>query len=396
MALVAATITVNFTSNYTGQHRVCYRFCGSGGYTCINVSCTGGGAACSATIPITVDNETCPVVCFEGYIQATCQDISSLTDRIPFTVSFTPNPACKRYKATCNTAGIATVTMVNKGTGYTVGSSPSVSFSGGGGTGATATSAVGSGKILTTGITFISGGSGYVNGTYNNVPIDGSAAGTGGLGTFTVTAGVVVLGTVTTPGDGYANPDTLFPRASSLGGSTPGVVATFNVSTDRGTVTGITVTAPGAGYTSAPTLTIAPPPSGTTATATANLGYCVGFTVNSCIGTGSPVLDNQIQPGQVVDFCTAGTPPAPTNYTVVQDTGNCLCNCQTTTIAATVGSINYRYTACNGAIVGGTLAAAGSPSSLTVCAVTGSVFIVGVVNPGAPTGTGTITNLGAC
>ena len=39
MALVPANLQVNFTSNYEGQTRVCYRVVGTTPYTCVNVTC---------------------------------------------------------------------------------------------------------------------------------------------------------------------------------------------------------------------------------------------------------------------------------------------------------------------------------------------------------------------
>jgi hypothetical protein len=60
MALVSVTLTVGFISQYAGDHRVCYRLGSTGPYDCSTiVTCTGGGAACSVNITLTVDNETC-------------------------------------------------------------------------------------------------------------------------------------------------------------------------------------------------------------------------------------------------------------------------------------------------------------------------------------------------
>jgi len=89
MALVAATLDVDFISNYVGGHRVCYRVFPAVPYDCTNiVICTGGGGVCLISIPIIVDN-TISVI-YEGYVQAVCQDITSLIDRIPFSVEFVP------------------------------------------------------------------------------------------------------------------------------------------------------------------------------------------------------------------------------------------------------------------------------------------------------------------
>lgn len=387
MAATPGTIKVCFTTNYTGTHRVCYRLSGSsGGYTCVNKDCAGGGANCCAEITITVDNETCNTLVYEGYVQPACEDISSTANRVAFTTSFVPSPTCKRYVATCGSAGLDSVTIDDGGTAYS--SAPSVSFTGGGGTGATASATIGTGFILTSSIT--SGGTYNVDGTYTNVDMQGSATGTGAKATVTIAGNTITILTITTPGNGYRNTDVLYPAAAAVGGAT--VNGQIAITTDYQKVTAITITAAGSGYTSAPTVVIAPS-SGTQARATAVLGYCVAFSVTSCDGiSGNPVADNWIRPGSSVNFCTAGTPPAPTNYTITQSS-NCLCNCQTTKIAATgsSGSVQYRYTTCNGGLVSGTLDPTASPSSITVCAVSGSPI---VKNVGAATGT--ITLHGAC
>lgn len=389
MGATAGSLTINFTADYVGCHRVCYRLNNSGGYTCVNTTCTGGGALCSVTIPITVDNETCPTVEFDGYAQACCQDVSSLVGRIPFSATFVPSPACKRYVATCNSVSLFSIVMTNVGAGYTV--APGISFTGGGGgAGAAAHANIGTGFITSSAIA--GGGAGYVNpGTYLAVPLTGSATGVGAQATITIAGGVVTVLTITNVGNGYKSTDVLSFNAAVAGGNT--INATFSIVTDYQKLNSITLDSLGSGYTVAPAVVIAPAFATTPATATATLGYCASFTVNSCTGSGSPVGDNMIQPGQSVDFCTAGVPPAPANYTIAQDTGNCLCTCTSTTIAAggSNGSVIYRYTACNGAIVSGSISSIASPSSITVCAVSGSVITS--VTGGA---IATVTTHGAC
>lgn len=95
MALVPATITVNFTSNYTGNHRVCYRLGGVGPYDCTTiVACLGGGTPCSTTINVTVDDESCDDYVYDGYVQAVCEEEASLTGRVAWTATYTPTNAC--------------------------------------------------------------------------------------------------------------------------------------------------------------------------------------------------------------------------------------------------------------------------------------------------------------
>lgn len=287
MASTPATLTVNFIALYAGYHRVCWRIGSSGPYTCANVLCTGGGAACSYDISVSVDNETCPTVNINGYVQPVCVDINSTDKRTAFAYDFTPNPTCKRYNVTCTSAGISTITVLNGGSGYDPGTPPSVIVSGGGGTGAIATAVV-----------------------------DGS-----------------------------------------------------------GVVTEINVTSPGSGYTSAPTITIAAPGAGVQATASAALANCTELTSPGCSGSAG-VIPGVIRIGETVSICSTTTPTIPEGYTSAQN-GNCTCNCVETTInvTGTVGaSIQYYYTKCNGQFVTGILEVGGSPSSITDCIVSGSLY----------------------
>lgn len=170
MALVPATIDLNWISNYNGPHRVCYRIVGAPTYTCtapgtpgpgFHPLCGGGGIPCSYTIDILVDNETCAQVDYEGYIQAACEDELSLIGRDPFTISFIPDPACNRYEVTCVDSPILNVTLVDGGSGYTNGTYPGLASIGGGGTGATFDVTVALGTITV--ITMITPGSGYTS-----------------------------------------------------------------------------------------------------------------------------------------------------------------------------------------------------------------------------------------
>ena len=115
--LTSATITVDFLANYAGQHRACWRVQGSGNpYVCTNlVTCVGGGNPCQALINVMVDPESCEDVIFEGYIQAACQVEGSSIDRVPFTVTYTPNPTCKMYSVTNTTGDVYDFTSAELG-----------------------------------------------------------------------------------------------------------------------------------------------------------------------------------------------------------------------------------------------------------------------------------------
>lgn len=186
MAPTPATIQIDFTSNYgPGTHRVCYRIQGdpNPSYTCINVACTPfvppGSQACQALIPITVDNESCAEVTYEGYIQPTCEDISSAAGRIPFEVTFVPSPSCTAVEFTCNNVEIIDAAISNAGTGYTPGVGYTVAaadFIGGGGAGTTITFDVdGGGQVTNVAVTV--NGSGWTSAPIINIT---TASGAGG------------------------------------------------------------------------------------------------------------------------------------------------------------------------------------------------------------------------
>jgi len=126
MALVTATITVDFTANYAGGHRVCWTIQGSGNpYDCTTiVNCVGGGSTCQAIFTTDVNTTSCdgPIV-FEGYVQAVCEDISSLNGRLPFNVNFVPNPICNRHVITCEYTGIGGINIIDGGINFLIGDS---------------------------------------------------------------------------------------------------------------------------------------------------------------------------------------------------------------------------------------------------------------------------------
>lgn len=165
MAPVPATLQIDFTSNYpSGSHRVCYRIAGSGSpYTCTTVACTpfvspAPPVGCQALIAITVDNESCDPVTYEGYVQAACETAGSLAGREAFSITFTPTPTCTPVQLVCDNVSIQTITITNGGTGYNPVSPPAVTAVGGGGTAVLSATVNGSGIV--TGI-IITSSSGY-------------------------------------------------------------------------------------------------------------------------------------------------------------------------------------------------------------------------------------------
>ena len=371
MSAVPLTIAVSFISNYVGIHRVCYRIGNSGPYTCINVNCAGNGASCEQDIIVSVDNQTCVPVTFNGYVQPTCIDISSSAEQVLFTYTFTPTPTCLNYNITCLNSSVASYTVTNPGTGYNPGAPPAVVVSGA----ATGTAVIGAGKLTTTAITFTLHGTAYTNGSYVNVPLLGGT-GSGAKGSFTVAGGIVTVGTVTTVGTGYTNGDVLSPDPTAMGPSTPGVTATFSILSDKGNLLSITLTGAGSGYTSPPSVTI-PPSGGVTATAVAVLAPCPEINTNGCSGAPG-VIPAYLGIGGVVAVCAVGAAPTPgSNFGVVLN-GNCTCSCIETTIGVTghSGAITYYYNKCSGAFVQGSLSIGGSPATITDCIVVGSLVTI--------------------
>lgn len=390
MSLVPINIQINFNASYAGQHRACYRKVGTIPYTCVLGSCSIG--ACQINIPVFVDNETCPSVQYEGYVQPICQDINSTTGRAPWTLTFTPTPACQNYVVSCNSSGVASITMTNKGLGYDPLSPPAVLFTGGSGSGAAGTAVVGFGAI--TSIAISGAGTGYVNGTHTNVRLTGGT-GSGAKATVVVSGGIVISITITTAGTAYLSTDVLGVNTTDMGGA-PVVAATFTIGSDYGKVNSVTITAAGSNYTSAPNVTIAPPASlGTPATATSTLSACPDFVGNGC--NGSPVTYPQgvVPVGSQVSICSiAGPPVIPTNMSSSLQ-GNCLCSCTLATIGVSGPNgttVKYFYNACDGAVKTGLLTVGGSPSALIACIVTGSL-VFQIITPGT---TGTVIYGGSC
>ena len=190
MALVPATINLNWISNYNGPHRVCFRIVGAPTYTCtvpgtpgpgFHPLCGGSGAPCSYSIDIMVDNETCVQVDYEGYIQAACEDPASLVGRDPFAVSFIPDPACDRYEVTCDDSPMGSTNIdTPANSGYTNGAYPGLPVVGGAGAAATVDVTVDALGVITV-ATLSAAGSGYT-----------------GTGLVDLTSIVFVAGTPTT------------------------------------------------------------------------------------------------------------------------------------------------------------------------------------------------------
>lgn len=144
------------------------------------------------------------------------------------------------------------ITVTNGGSGYTT--APTVTISGGSGTGATAVAVIANGVVVA--VTLTNPGKGYQAGDTLSVAF-GTGTGSGATGTVAMTGAPVVAlqlingGSFTTPTAG--NSTLTFSGGGGTGAAGYAVVAASGGSF---TVTSIVLTSPGSGYTSAPSVTL--------------------------------------------------------------------------------------------------------------------------------------------
>jgi hypothetical protein len=181
---------------------------------------------------------------------------STLPDNLKFVGSLTTVPSSGGTTATATAVitgtGVNSVTITNGGTGYA--SAPTVSFTGGGGTGAAGTATLdGSGHV--NGVSITSAGTGYTS-----APTVGftGGGGSGAAGTAVLVGTSVAQVNVTGGGSGY----TVAPTVTINGGGGTGASAYSTVS--GGAVISVTLTNAGSGYTSAPTVAFSGGQTGTT------------------------------------------------------------------------------------------------------------------------------------
>jgi hypothetical protein len=133
---MAAILTVTYTPNYSGNHRICFKTTGQT-YCCYNDdSASVIGVEKSTTIDLE-EFELClgilpqPVGCdgstVDGYVQPICIEQSSDINRVAFTADF-PSTACSAYGIECQESGIAEITVVEPGYGWPVGVVPTITI----------------------------------------------------------------------------------------------------------------------------------------------------------------------------------------------------------------------------------------------------------------------------
>ena len=187
------------------------------------------------------------------------------------------------------TGGVSGTTITNAGSGYSsTAAAPAVTVSApdeDGGIQAVITATISGGAI--TAISVTNGGSGYASAP--TVTVSGSGGGAGASFTANLSGGSVDSVDVDDGGSGYKG--TITVSFSGGGGSN----AAANATVSSSTISALTIGTAGTGYSSAPSITIAAPPSGTTATATssittAGLKIVNGETYNSTYSNGAGVV----------------------------------------------------------------------------------------------------------
>ena len=143
-----ALLSVTYTPNYIGPHRICFRTT-QPSYCCYTDSSASVIGVPKTTVIELDEFETCLqdlpsiVGCsdtpLDGYIQPFCVDQGSDLNRITFTADY-PSNACQSYRVQCNESGIAQIEVTEQGLGWLFGEVPTVTITdlSGYGSGATA------------------------------------------------------------------------------------------------------------------------------------------------------------------------------------------------------------------------------------------------------------------
>jgi len=383
-----ATLTINYTPQYAGSHRICYRIQASpaNSYCCLVDSTPSsigvpksyviniGASPCSG-VP-GVDTESCDPVIYEGYVQPTCDPDSSLDQRVAWNFDFNVTPTCTSYEVTCSSSGVLGMNITNPGSGYNPLSPPAVTIAAPTGSGpvqATGTAVIGNGAI--TGTTVLNSGAGYTDGTYPFCPLTGGT-GTGADASVVISGGAVVGFILGNEGSGYSDSDNLSLDTGVVG--VPGTPADVEVTSDLGELTSVLITTGGAGYIVVPSATVAAPGGmGVTATITAEMSPCSEMQSFDCV-------EDDADPGITIPFletvvmCSKTTPVADDGYTITE--GDPCCDCAQHTISVLGSDITVPliyWTSCDGSSTRDLVSVVNQESGFTtsVCAIQGSVGI---------------------
>jgi hypothetical protein len=266
------------------------------GYTSApTVTLSGGGGSGGTATAVMIAETT-------GYVQSIAVDVGGSYASAP-TVTLSGNATATAVLSgsgsTVITGGSVTSAAITAGgSGYT--SSPTVTISGGGGTGATAVA-----NLATTGASVVTGGtvssisisSGGLGYTTAPTVVFSGGGGSGASGTAvmvpdgsggTITGGSVVGTPLTSGGSGYTSaPTVVFSGGGGgTGAAATAVLSSTGVPVTTGAVTSLSVTSGGSNYTSAPTVTLTGGGgSGATATATRGSTGSVTSVALGSVGT---------------------------------------------------------------------------------------------------------------
>ena len=121
--------------------------------------------------------------------------------------------------ATILNGNVSSITLLTGGTGYTNGSNVSVTFSGGGGSGANAIAGITTFATGTLSFAVVSGGSGYTNTANTTIAISGGG-GTGAVAKAIVQGNAITQVIMTNNGTGYTNAANIAVTITGAGGNT--------------------------------------------------------------------------------------------------------------------------------------------------------------------------------
>jgi len=212
---------------------------GEGVCTAAPTGATVGGGGTGATVGVITAPTSASAVNFKVKAVYLTNGGSGYTAS---TLTFTGGTCGTPPTATTTVNGVMNVSVTAGGTGYTD-SFTGVTFTGGGGAGATATALVAGPLNTTTGLTSFYGGTGYVTGQI--CPIIG-AGGSGGTCTVTAGGGTVTACSAMTAGTGYID-----GQIVSIGGS-----AKARATVVAGAITGFTIDNSGCGYVGVPSVRV--------------------------------------------------------------------------------------------------------------------------------------------
>ena len=229
--------------------------------------------------PVTVSSENVLVQQFGG---PTDNNFVSFFSAANF-LSYTNNLLLVRADSTLGknavhiqSGGVSNLSINAHGSGYSsTAAAPAVTITApdeAGGVQATAHVTISGGAI--TAVAVASGGSGYT--VAPTITITAPSGGAGATFTVTLSGGAVTAITVADGGSGYKGTVT----AAFTGGNGTGALAGA-VTLGGSTISSIAIDNAGTGYATAPTVTIAPPPSGTTATVTVGAPALAGVKIKN-------------------------------------------------------------------------------------------------------------------